>query len=162
MTWMWHDDDDMMTTPWWWHEHDIMLMTWYEPPNRQQPRQSVISFFSGCTKCCEYQWICSSVANTSWNAGFSWCTEVLLRTRTRQNREFLQVFFQRNTTKNPRLSGFCVFVEVYEVLQIPMNSMPSCEYTMKPKSFVMFSCLTPHSRMTKPRVVACFPCSNDA
>ena len=101
-TWWWHEHDMMMTT-WWWRQDDDMNMTswrWHHADDMIQtpkpPTTMTIGnlFFSRCTKCCKYQWICSCVANTPWNAGFSWCTEVRLRIPTRQNLEFLQVFFQ--------------------------------------------------------------------
>ena len=61
-----------------------------------------------------------------------------------------QNFEPKHNKKKHYYRDCLVFVEEYEILQIPMNSVPSCEYTMKPRGFVMFSSLSPHSHKTKP------------
>ena len=43
-----------------------------------------------------------------------------------------------------------MFIEMCERPQIPAKSFPCCKFTMKPRAFVMFSSITPHSHKTKP------------
>ena len=44
-----------------------------------------------------------------------------------------QNFEPKHNKKKHYYRDCLVFVEEYEILQIPMNSVPSCEYTMKPR-----------------------------
>ena len=61
--------------------------------------------------------------------------------------------FSSINTINPELSTETLPIKkhdyqdsVFLVLQIPMNSVPACEYTMEPRGFVIFSSFTPHSQ----------------